>query len=316
MIKDHTQLLIEFLQYRASCRYRDINGMRKQVKKLFFYLEEMDIEPEELKVKDAQAYQGWLLERGQANGEMYASGSIQNFIKGALAFYEYLKERGLVLMNPFKEIKRQRVKNKLPRHILKEKEMAGLLEYLGEYDREQDIRRQRTKYRLHVLAEVLYSTALRISEAAAIQEEDIDFSRGMIEVRDVKSGHLRTVFLNDYANQILKIYIEQMRDLVLGEDSNRALLFGAGGRRLLTQLNSELKRATEKLGLPGMTSHGFRHAVGYHFLRSGCDIRYIQDVLGHKSIRNTEIYTKVDKEALLKVIDDFHPRKWRKGEKE
>lgn len=311
MIKDHTQLLIEFLQYRASCRYRDINGMRKQVKKLLLYLEEMDIEPEELKVKDAQSYQGWLLERGQANGEMYASGSIQNFIKGALAFYEYLKERGLLLMNPFKEIKRQRVKNKLPRHILKEKEMARLLEYLGEYDREQDIRKMRTRYRLHVLSELLYSTAMRISEAAAVHEEDIDFSRGIIEIRDVKSGHQRTVFLNEYANQVLKIYTGQMREEVLEQECNHELLFGAGGKRLIALLNGELKEAAAALDLPAMTSHGFRHAVGYHFLRSGCDIRYIQDVLGHKSIKNTEIYTKVDKEALRKVIDDFHPRKWR-----
>lgn len=312
MIKDHTKLLEEFLQYRASSRYRDINGMRKQVKKFFHYLQEMDIEPAELKVKDAQAYQGWLLDRGQANGQPYASGSIQNFIKGALAFYEFLKEKGLVLMNPFKEIKRQRVKNKLPRHILKEKEMARLLEYLSDYDREKDIRKMRTRYRLHVLSELLYSTAMRISEAAAVHEDNIDFSRGIIEIRDIKSGHHRTVFLNEYANQVLKIYVEQMRVEVLEQESNHNLLFGAKANRLIVLLNSELKKATTALDLPVMTSHGFRHAVGYHFLRSGCDIRFIQDVLGHKSISNTEIYTKVDKEALRKVIDDFHPRKWRR----
>lgn len=310
--EDKSHLLKEFLQYRSDCKYRDASGMKKQVRRFFLYLEEMDIELSELKVKDAQAYQGWLLERGQDNGEPYASGSIQNFIKGASAFYEFLKMKGIVLMNPFKEIKRQRVKNKLPRHILKEKEMARLLEYLGEYDRESDIRKMRTKYRLHVLSELLYSTAMRISEAAGVKEEDIDFSRGIIEIRDVKSGHQRTVFLNDYARHVLAIYVKEMREEVLEEESSKDLLFGAGAGRLIVLLNSELKKAALTLDLPVMTSHGFRHAVGYHFLRSGCDIRYIQDVLGHKSISNTEIYTKVDKEALRKVIDDFHPRKWRK----
>jgi site-specific recombinase XerD len=310
---EHTILLEEFLQHRIACRFRNINGMRKDVKKLLLYLEEEGLSPGEVGVQEAQAYQGRLLERGREDGSLYAPGSIQNFIKGALAFYDYLKKTGVVQTNPFTEIKRQRAGVKLPRHILKEKEMAKLLKFLGEYDREGDIQQQRTRYRLHVLAEVMYSTALRISEAAAIREEDIDFDRGVIEVKDIKSGHLRTVFLNEYARQVLEIYVKQTREEVMDDSQNRDFLFGAGGRSLILLFNSELKRAAKELGLPEVTSHSFRHAVGYHFLRSGCDIRYIQEVLGHKRIRNTEIYTKVDKESLRQVIDDFHPRKWGKA---
>ena len=309
--EEHLELMEGFIKERMACKYRDTTGMKKQVRKLFDYLEEMSLSVGEVRVKEAQDYQGWLIESGMKNGEKYASGSVQNFIKGALAFYEYLKKKGVVYMNPFQEIRRQRVRVKLPRHILKEKEMARLLARLGEYDRAEGFRNQRTKYRLHVLAELMYSTALRISEAASIKEEDIDFQRGVIEVRDIKSGHMRSVFLNDYAANVLKHYLE-MRELVLEESNNKGLLFGAGAKRLIVQLNGEIKRLTEELGLPVMTSHGFRHAVGYHFLRAGCDIRYIQEILGHKCIRNTEIYTKVDKEALRKILDEHHPRQWKK----
>ena len=58
-----------------------------------------------------------------------------------------------------------------------------------------------------------------------------------------------------------------------------------------------------------MTTHHFRHAVGFHLLRAGCDIRYIKEILGHEELGTTQIYTKVDKLDLKKVIDEFHPRK-------
>jgi integrase/recombinase XerC len=65
-----------------------------------------------------------------------------------------------------------------------------------------------------------------------------------------------------------------------------------------------------------MRSHGFRHALGYHLLRAGCNIRHIQSILGHRQLRNTEIYTKVENEDLKHVVDACHPRKWNGGEHE
>jgi len=59
-----------------------------------------------------------------------------------------------------------------------------------------------------------------------------------------------------------------------------------------------------------ITSHGFRHSLGTHLLRSGCDMRHIQVILGHEALSTTQIYTKVDKEDLKKSLDAFHPRRW------
>ena len=179
----------------------------------------------------------------------------------------------------------------------------------------EGLRNQKTKYKVHVTAELMYSTGLRAGEVAGIKEEDIDFLRGTIDVIDVKSGSEKTVFLNEYAKNILKIYVSEMKDLVLSETNDKRYILGVKAGRLVVIVNEELKRVTEKLKLPALTSHGFRHAVGYHFLRAGCDIRYIQEILGHKSIHNTEIYTKVDKEDLQKILDEFHPRKWRRAKK-
>ena len=77
-------------------------------------------------------------------------------------------------------------------------------------------------------------------------------------------------------------------------------------------LNTFLNKESERLGFGKFSSHNFRHAVGYHLLKNGCDIRHIQSILGHKKLSSTQIYTKVDKEDLRSVIDKYHPRFWKK----
>ncbi|MBN2900148.1 MAG: tyrosine-type recombinase/integrase, partial [Clostridia bacterium] len=112
------------------------------------------------------------------------------------------------------------------------------------------------------------------------------------------------------------IYVEEMKDLVLEKPGRPDYLFGVKATTLVISLGKSLKEVSEKLGLPVTTSHGFRHAVGYHFLRAGCDIRFIQEILGHEHITSTEIYTKVDKKDLKKVLDKYHPRNWKKSHEE
>jgi len=77
---------------------------------------------------------------------------------------------------------------------------------------------------------------------------------------------------------------------------------------LARMTNRVLRKTAQSMEVPTLTSHLFRHALGFHLLRAGCNIRHIQQILGHKSIKNTEIYTKVEKEDLREVIDKCHPR--------
>ena len=90
---------------------------------------------------------------------------------------------------------------------------------------------------------------------------------------------------------------------------DKGKLFGAEGERLGVVLSCVLEKVCTKLKLPKLTAHSFRHSFGYHLLKAGCDIRYIQELLGHKRLFTTQIYIKVDKEDLRKVLDRHHPRK-------
>jgi len=91
-------------------------------------------------------------------------------------------------------------------------------------------------------------------------------------------------------------------------------LFGAGKARVAEVVNGELRRVCAELELPVITSHGFRHSLGTHLLRSGADMRHIQAILGHESIATTQVYTHVEKEDLKKSLDAYHPRHWQRPE--
>ena len=112
---------------------------------------------------------------GRLDDRPYSEGPIACFIKAASAFYEYLKSLKKVIANPFKAIVRIKVKKKLPRNFLKEAEMNLLLQALAKFDQAKSVKEAVRRYKTHVIAELLYSTGLRIREAARLTLSDIDF---------------------------------------------------------------------------------------------------------------------------------------------
>jgi len=312
---ENRQLFNQYLK-EEKLTGRTVQGfqnIKNRVPKLIEFLEVMDYPAAGLNVRQAQEYQGWLIKTGRKDGGKYRPGTIKSYLVTATNFYEFLKRRKLVLSNPFKEVKKQALGFKLPRDLLKEKEMRLFLEKLSHFEEEDSLKKQAKRYTVHVLAELLYSSGLRISEAANLKLDDINFEKGTVEVKAGKGSLDRTAWLNDYAKELLKIYIEQMRPLVLDRRCLKSgRVFGSSWQTLPKTANKYLQENSRKLDLPGVTSHSFRHALGYHLLRAGCNIRHIQEILGHKHLKNTEIYTKVDKEDLKEVLDTYHPRDFKR----
>jgi integrase/recombinase XerD len=312
-MNEHNRTLLKgFLEESRilGAREQNLKGLRNRVPKLLHYLEQQEIDVERLRVKDATAYQGWLIETGKRQGGKYRKNTIVSYVKAAAGFFEYIKRSGRIAANPFKEMRRVSAERKLPRNLLKEKEMDAFLDGFTKWNDEPGHRNRKRMYLTHVVAELLYSTGMRISEAAGLSVADIDFGRNLVIVREGKGGTSRVCFLSEYAREVLRLYVDEMRDIVSSEwnERNAELLFGVKWMPFGRIMNKKLAEIAGKLELPRVTNHVFRHAVGYHLLRAGCPIRHIQTILGHKSIKNTEVYTKVDKEALKDVLDRFHPR--------
>lgn len=316
MTKENKELLNNFLEDESlrGIRERGLIILLRCAPKLLNYLEEHNLKLQEVRLKEAISYQGYLIDTGRLDGGKYSTNTIKTMITSAQRFYEYLKRLNIVITNPFTELRRIPNEERIPRNILKEKEMNDLLMKLSHFEKQKTLKKRMVYYRIHVVCETLYATGLRISEAAALKADDINFIRGIISIKDGKGGSYRTAYLNEYAKELLRIYVEKARYHVFNEyNHNNGALFGVKWERLKELVNDELRLFCRKHKIAVQTSHNFRHALGTHLLRAGCDIRYVQEILGHKCIRSTEFYTKVTKDDLKRILDQYHPRTFKKA---
>jgi integrase/recombinase XerC len=158
------------------------------------------------------------------------------------------------------------------------------------------------------MAEFLWASGLRIDELARLRVEDVDTRARLVHVKQGKGGKDRTAYLTEYAAAVLELYLKRMRPLYC-DGRGASTLFGVkNGRALDRMLNSSLKREAASFGLEHFTAHAIRHTLGFHLLRRGCDLRYIQLILGHESLSATTLYTMVEKRDLRRQLDRFHPR--------
>jgi integrase/recombinase XerC len=314
---DNERLACDFLEYLSLTGFKADGSLKSKLRKFIFFLDSEGLKATEITVRQAQGFQGYLLEARTKKGTPLAKRTIARTVTVASTFCNYLKAAGKMVSNPFEEIIRVRQEKKLPHNVLKEKEMVLLLDELSKYYTGNVPLREKVKrYRTHVLCELLYSTGIRIGEAACLPLQDVDLKKGTVSIIDNKSRQTRWCFLNTYAKEVLSIYINRTREWTFTEDNfkNSSLLFGTRLDSLRLNTNVVLQHLTRRFNLPHTTCHSFRHAFAYHLLRAGCDIRYIQMLLGHKRLSNTQIYTKVDKESLRDVLDRFHPRRFKRNE--
>lgn len=320
MNENQKTVLKEFLEEEKTMGRREqwLRNLKSRIPKLYAFLNKNGITINQLGLKEAQEYQGFLIATGRKDGRKYPNRTILTYIVAATSFCEYLKRKGLLYTNPFKEIRKIRGEKTVLKDLLKEKEMNHFLAELSHFEKQNGLKNKITQYKVHVIAELMYATGVRISEVAALTADDIDFGRGTVAIREGKQGKSRIAFLNEYTCGILRIYVEKMRSLVFNEWNlrNSRLLFGVKRQWLEKVVNKTLNKTAKEAGYRKLTSHRLRHALGYHLLRAGCNIRHIQQILGHKRLKNTEVYTKVEKEDLKKVLDTFHPRKWKRGKNE
>ncbi|HUX22345.1 MAG TPA: tyrosine-type recombinase/integrase [Spirochaetia bacterium] len=296
-------LIRSFVERQRAKGVRSLRKVPYILKVFFSYLNERGLLLADLTPLGAEEFQTYLSTMETDGIVHYASSTVGDIVREVDGFYKWLAAEGLVLANPFYGLRHVKREIRLPRTIPNQVEMAAHLERLRSFHTRPTVRERRTWYRLHVIAELLYGTGMRIGELAVLTSSDFDFDDRTVTVREGKGGITRTAFLSDYAASVVKFYITEMRDAVNYRHSRDTLFGVSGGRALDCSLNEQLR------SLFGFTSHSFRHAVGTHLLQRGCDLRFIQLILGHDDLKSTALYTRVSKEELRDQLDSFHPRK-------
>ena len=143
-----------------------------------------------------------------------------------------------------------------------------------------------TNIKHKVVLALLYYAGLRLSEVRNLRWQDIDFEREVIHLKTAKGEKERVIFLHKNLEKLLDMYGIRRSGLILTSERGRKY-----NERTIQQI---VKNAARKAGIrKKVTPHTLRHSFATHLLEAGADIRYIQQLLGHKSLRTTQIYTHI-----------------------
>lgn len=220
--------------------------------------------------------------------------SIKRYLSSIRVFFNFLIEVGEVQTNPALLIKTPKVERDLPKTIdfddLKKMMTINSTQY--------------KELRAVLMIELLYSCALRVSELVGINLEDIDMDEGFVKVMG-KGGNARFSPMGQTTVDVLKRYIKQRPS-----SATNALFINQNNTRISTRtVQNVVKKRALQVGISiNVHPHMLRHAAATHFLQSSHDLRTVQEFLGHKSIKSTQVYTHLDFLELSKVYDEFHPR--------
>lgn len=236
----------------------------------------------------------------------YSRTTIARKIAAIRGFFKYLYREKIVEINPAKS-------------VISPKKHKTLPDFLTEQEIEQIFNNIKIEtpsgYRNRTILEVLYATGMRISELCGLNFGDLSLDENEIKVLG-KGQKERIVLISNRAKEFLQTYINMVRNLIPDINFDKTIMpdsplfINKSGYRLQPQsVRVSLRELVAKIQLTKKISpHKFRHSFATNLLEKGADLRVVQELLGHASISNTQIYTHVSTERLKQAYNQAHPR--------
>jgi integrase/recombinase XerC len=250
-----------------------------------------------LQVRDVRAF------LASRRSEGVGSRSLARTLSALRMFYKFLERRGYGKNDAIRAVALPKLPHSVPKPLTAPKATA-LVDGadIASPDAAEWIIARDTA----VLA-LLYGSGLRISEALSLKRKDAPVKgRDMLRVMG-KGSKTRVVPVLPIAREAVELYL---RLCPMRQGSDDPLFVGTHGKQLSPRIiQLKIARARAVLGLPETaTPHALRHSFATHLLGAGADLRAIQELLGHASLSTTQGYTEVDREHLLKIYENAHPR--------
>jgi integrase/recombinase XerC len=242
-----------------------------------------------------RAFVSWLHEQG------YAKSTVARRLAAVRSFGKFLCRQGALAVNPAQGLRGPRQEKKLP-HFLTVADVQTLL--AAPPDTDWAGRRD------HAILETLYSAGVRVSELVGLDLADADLNDGIVTVRG-KGKKERLALLGPAAVAAIHRWLPDRAALLqeVGKETGAVFLNNRGGRLTTRSVGRLLAKYLQQAGLDPRTSpHTLRHSFATHMLDAGADIRGVQELLGHKSLHTTQVYTHVTTQRLQESYQKAHPR--------
>jgi integrase/recombinase XerC len=302
----HTAIA-RFLQYLAVERNAStytVKSYREDLSALTAFLTDIHgrklPSPGNITVFDLRGYVAALHESG------YAKSSIARHLATLRSFFRFGQREGWTKTNPAKPLRNPRKSRTLP-HFLSTDDLGRLLE-TPPADEPMGLRDR-------AILETMYSAGLRVGEVVGLNDGDLDFDAEILRVRG-KGRKERLSPVGSHAIRALKGWLKKrtLRDRGRAEPETPVFVNRFGGRLTTRSVGRMLEKHLKTSGLDRRTTpHSLRHSFATHLLDRGADIRSVQELLGHKSLVTTQIYTHVSAATLREVYERAHPRAKKTG---
>jgi integrase/recombinase XerC/integrase/recombinase XerD len=238
---------------------------------------------------------------GKPRTPPYARSTVARKLSVVRSFLRFCEDNGLLETSPAAGVRSPKLPRRLPQ-VLTPDQVAGLLEMIGGS--------KPLELRDRALFELIYSSGLRCQEALDLKLRDVSFDSSEIRTKG-KGRKVRVVPVGAPALSALERYLREGRTrLVIGGTQEDHVFLSRTGRPLSSSdVQRRLARYLAGAGVPlGTSPHTLRHSFATHLLEGGADLRVIQELLGHSSLRTTQVYAHVSAAHLRKTYRRAHPR--------
>jgi integrase/recombinase XerD len=285
----------------AGCSYYTVRAARYGLARFARFAEhEQVVQIEQLNQETVAEYQQELYFCLTAKGKPLTLRSQSQLLSNVKGFCRFLKEKDYLIHDPADSLKLPKKPRRLPRVILSEKEVQKLL-------LAPDMRTNRG-YRNRIILELLYDTAIRRAEVAAIGLADLDLAGGFILIHG-KGDKQRVVPVSARVCDLVQNYVLMIRPAFIGGQDPGYLIVNRWGARMNANgIWAVVKRCAQLAGIKkNVSTHTLRHTCATHMLKNGAPVRYLQEMLGHESLESTQIYTHVTINDLKQIHAKYHP---------
>ncbi|MBQ9019236.1 MAG: tyrosine recombinase XerC [Bacilli bacterium] len=285
---------LEYLEYQKNYSEYTINSYKNDILEYLEYLNSESLDFKKIEYSDIRFFLMYLKDKKNDDNT-----SINRKLSSLRGFYKYLANENIVKSNVFSLVNGPKRSKKLPRYF----------EYneLEELFNVPDIRTPLGQ-RDSLILEMLYATGMRVGELVNVKVSDIDLGRRNIIILG-KGNKERFVTYGEYCEDILKLYLKDGRLTLNVKNSDYLFLNNNGGRLTDRGVRFILDKLIQKTSInKSISPHMIRHSFATHLLNEGCDLLTVQKLLGHESIKATQIYTHVTTDRLKEVYYHSFPR--------
>lgn len=287
-------MYLDYLKYQKNYSDYTILNYKNDILEYFEFLNRESLNFEKIEYSDLRFYLMYLKEEKRDNNS-----SIDRKLSALRGFYKYLANEKVIEQNVFSLLSGLKKEKKLPRYF-----EYNELEELFSVPDSNDMFGQRDL----LLLELLYATGVRVGELTNIKVKDIDLSSRSILILG-KGNKERYVTFGDYCYEAMQRYLSDGYILINSKNEDYLFLNKNGGKLTERGVRYILDQLIKKTTLnKNISPHMLRHSFATHLLNEGCDLLTVQKLLGHESIKATQIYTHVTTDRLKEVYYNSFPR--------